>query len=153
MAILEEEVSGLSSVQKLKYMKKWIKEYERNIVGNQPDSQPIKTLGPIQINTTSKIGMLVRTTMKEIVEAHLLTLEKVQELEDEKYCKYTFDINYPLLKKVTLTQPLYEQKNVNGYPRYWAEVITIHGQRYLICNDWYERNKTKFIRWVEGLGA
>ena len=57
MAILEEEVSGLSSVQKLKYMKKWIKEHERNIVGKQPDSQPIKTLGPIQINTTSKIGI------------------------------------------------------------------------------------------------
>jgi hypothetical protein len=149
MTILKENVSGLTEEQKIKYMKKWIIDYERSLVDRQTNP---KQTNSMHIDPTIKIGALVRATIKAAVKAHLLPLEKVQELEDKKYCKYTFDINYPLFKKVSLTEPLHDQKNVNGYSRYWADVITIHGQRYLICNDWYERNKTKFIRWVEELG-
>ena len=42
-----------------------------------------------------------------------------------------------------------KQKKINGYNRYWAVEQLINGERYLICSQWYERNKPKFIKWSE----
>jgi hypothetical protein len=79
----------------------------------------------------------------------LLTPDKISLLQDERYCKETFDINYPMLQKVNLRASLIDQRKVNGYDRYWKDPVTIHNEKYLICNDWYERNKPKFILWVK----
>jgi hypothetical protein len=54
-----------------------------------------------------------------------------------------------MLKKVVWGTSLFEQRKVNGYDRYWAEPVTIDNEKYLVCNDWYERNKTKFILWAK----
>lgn len=56
-----------------------------------------------------------------------------------------------MFKKVAFNIDLLEQRRVNGYYRYWAEPVTIHYEKYLVCNDWYERNKSKFIIWAESI--
>lgn len=144
---LEDDVIGLSSDKKIRYMKKWIRDYEQKQMGSQ--QVPVEV---IDIDSSKKIGILVRTTIKKMISAHLLSPEKIKFLQDESYCKNTFDLNYPFLKKIVLNEPLSEQRKINGYDRYWAEDIMIHNERYWICNDWYERNKPKFIRWVQELG-
>ena len=144
---LSEDVQGLSSEKKVKYMKKWLRDYEKK----QIQSQQVSSTETINIDNSKKIGILVRTTIRKMVSNHLLSTEKIKLLQDEKYCKYTFDINYPFLKKIVWNEPLLDQRKINGYDRYWAEEITIHNERYLICNDWYERNKPKFISWIKKL--
>ncbi|WP_394234130.1 hypothetical protein [Niallia oryzisoli] len=145
---LEEEVANLSSDKKIKYMKKWIKEYEQKQSKVNQSYNPVKT---INTDISKKVGILVRTSLKEIISAGMLSSEKIKLLQDEKYCKYTFDINYPFLKKVVWNSPLINQRDINGYPRYWKDPISIHNESYLICNDWYERNKQKYINWVSDL--
>lgn len=141
--MLEQDVIGLSSDEKIKYMKKWIRDHQQNDTGS---------INKVNTEESMKIGLLVRTTIKEIERVQLLSPEKVKLLQDERYCKNTFDINYPFLKKLEWKSPLSDQRKVNGYDRYWAEAIMIYNEKFLICNDWYEKNRPKFMRWINELG-
>lgn len=147
--LLEASVDGLTNEQKIKYMKKWIREHEK--IEESKTNKSIKLPNSLPVDSTEKIGELVRTKLAQIIRNHLLSPEKVRVLQDARHCKNLFDINYPMLKKVTYDGPLIQQRTVNGYFRYWAKPVTIHNEKYLVCNDWYERNRTKFINWVDGL--
>ena len=140
-------------------MKKWLREFEPknhtsqviNITsGEKSIESTSKNPVVLNIDSTEKIGSIVKTTLLKLVSTRLLTSEHLRLLQDEKYCKYTFDINYPFLKKIDTSKSISDQRKINGYDRYWAKVITINQEKYLVCNDWYERNKTKFINWVNG---
>jgi hypothetical protein len=139
--LLEQDVEGVTPEKKIKYMKKWIREYEL-----EHQSEPIA----VNPQDSIKVGILVQTTMRKIVRAKLLSDEMIKHLQDLRYCKLTFDINFPLFKKVVWDIPISEQRKINGYGRYWADEESINGERYLICSQWYDRNKPKFIKWSKG---
>jgi len=151
VSLLEQEVLGLAQDKKLKYMKKWIRDYEKIQQDPTVKEEHRVKLSSFQLDSTKKIGVLVRTTLREMVNAQLITSDRLRLLQDANYCKNTFDINYPFLIKVVHGVPLSNQRKINGYDRYWSEPITINNERFMICNDWYERNKSKYIRWVEFL--
>lgn len=140
--LLKQEVIGLTNEEKIKYMKKWIRDYQ---LQQQGSSEVIMNENPL------KVGQLVRTTMRKIISSNSLSDELVLLLQDSRYCKMMFDINYPFLKKVMIGANQSQQRKINGYDRYWEEEISVNGERYFICNDWYERNRSKFIRWVDHL--
>jgi hypothetical protein len=140
--LLSQDVSGLTTEHKIKYMKKWIRDYEQ---------EHQRELGLISSQEPIKIGILVQTTIRGIIKKQLLTEESIMLLQDARYCKSKFDLNYPFLKRVEWNTPISEQRKINGYDRYWKEDITILQDRYLICNDWYERNRPKFVKWVKEL--
>jgi hypothetical protein len=100
-------------------------------------------------NDQVKIGLLVRTEIEKLARNDQISNEMIQALLDHKYSKDTFDIKYPLFKKINKAQSLYEQRIVHGYGRYWSKIFIINGCEYLICNDWYEKNRTKFLKWVD----
>ena len=146
-SLLESSVDGLTNEQKIKYMKKWIRDHEKmeERTINKTSTLPYS----LKDEGSEKIGELVRTKLAQIIRNDLLSSEKIIVLQDARHCKNLFDINYPMLKKATYDRPLIEQRTVNGYFRYWAKPVTIHKEKYLVCNDWYERNRTKFITWVD----
>lgn len=47
-------------------------------------------------HTDMKIGQLVRESFKYLIKEDLLSAEFIKWLSDKRYCKRTFDINYPL---------------------------------------------------------
>jgi hypothetical protein len=143
LRILEEDVEGLPPESKIKYMKKWIREYEQKKLGATTQSPVVQ-----EQHDELKIGKLVRNTLSILVRQNVLTPEKVRYLIDERYCKTTFDINYPFLKRVEKGVNESKQRKINGYDRYWAETIRIHQENYFVCNDWYDRNRAKFMKWV-----
>lgn len=79
-----------------------------------------------------KIGRYVWDTFQELVNNNLISNDEVIRLQQESYSKLTFDIQYPFLKKVTdlNTRILH----------YWKPIITIRGESYLICSEWYENH-------------
>ncbi|MFC4321309.1 hypothetical protein [Litchfieldia salsa] len=96
-----------------------------------------------------KVGELVQKTMHNYARENKLSQEKVQFLCDSKYSKRTFDINYPFLIKIKQGIPLDQQGIFNGYNRYWKNPINFNDERYLMCSQWYDKNKTRFIKWME----
>ncbi len=137
--LLQQDVVGLSSGEKIEYMKRLLRAYESN------QQKPPETG---ERNKSMKVGILVQRVIRQLARSKAFSEEKVRLLQDTRYCKETFDINYPLLKKVVWDIPISEQKKINGYNRYWAEAELINGERYLVCSQWYDRNKRKFINWL-----
>lgn len=67
-------------------------------------SEPVKN----DINHL-KIGALVRNEFDRLIRNNLLSGEMIQHLLDEKYSKLTFDVNYPILKKINADQSTFDQ--------------------------------------------
>ena len=91
-----------------------------------------------------KIGKLVRDTFNRIFKDNLLSDNEIQNLMNVEYCKKIFDMNYPILKEINHSISLKEQRKINGYDRYYAKPFE---NKYLLCNDWYERNRKLFDIW------
>ena len=100
ICFLEEDVNGLSAENKMKYMKKWIIEY-----GLEKQQTAIVDTQKVSM----KVGILVQTTFRKMIKDRLLSEDKIRLLKDPRYCKVTFDINYPFLKMVVWDTPLSEQ--------------------------------------------
>lgn len=147
--LLEVSVDGLTNEQKIKYMKKWIRDHEKAEV-NIP-SESLVVPRSLQVDSSEKIGELVRKELARAIRNNLLNPEKVRVLQDARHCKNLFEINYPMLIKVTFERPLIDQRTVNGYFRYWSKPVIIHNEKYFVCNDWYEKNRTKFMTWIGSL--
>lgn len=65
-----------------------------------------------------RIGILVRTTLRKMFENGEVSPEEVKQMQEPSYSKKTFDIQYPLLRKASLSDG-------NKTPRYWAEAVEI----------------------------
>lgn len=144
MELLKADVDGLSQESKMKYMKKWLRE-------NEQAQQSQVEIRDKQV--ALKVGILVNTTFKKLVASQSLSNEMIVMLQDERYSKNTFDINFPFLKKIDWGTSLSDQRKENGYNRYWKDEILINGERYFVCSQWYERNKPKFIKWLNHIGV
>lgn len=88
--LLEASVDGLTNEQKIKYMKKWIREHEK--IEESKTNKSIKLPNSLPVDSTEKIGELVRTKLAQIIRNHLLSPEKVRVLQDARHCKNLFDI-------------------------------------------------------------
>jgi hypothetical protein len=102
-------------------------------------------------NKQVEISVLVQTEFENFSKNNMISENMLQNLLDNVYSKETFGINFPVLKKVMKDSSIIEQRRRNGFVRYWNKVYTINGGEYLICNDWYEKYRTKFLIWAEEL--
>lgn len=102
---------------------------------------------------TKKIGILVRDEFKKLVDNGLLTGEIIQLLLDGKFSKEVFLLRFPMLKKLNENESILDQRLIKGNGRYYSIPYNINGNRYLLCNDWYEKSRGKFLNWVEALNA
>src|SRR5690554_6641803 len=96
-----------------------------------------------------KIGELVRSSFNELIKNNALSSEEVDQLLQAKYSKQRFDVNYPILKAYIEGVILSNQQNVNGYSRYNSAILRINEKKYLLCNDWYDRNRKHFQTWLD----
>jgi hypothetical protein len=103
----------------------------------------------VKENGKMKIGALVKYSIARLIELELLSESDIKSLNDEIYSKKVFNVNYSVLKEFKYDLSVSEQRNVNGYPRYYASLYTINRRKYLLCNDWYDDNNRKyFITWL-----
>ncbi|MDQ6598093.1 hypothetical protein [Bacillus salipaludis] len=99
-------------------------------------------------NTTTKIGKFIRIEFEKLMDNGLLTEEIVHNLCDNNYSKEILDLRFPMLKRYNDKQSLVEQRLVKGNGRYYSHVYYINGQKYLLTNDWYEKNRGKLLMWI-----
>ncbi len=96
-----------------------------------------------------KIGKLVLTVMNFALNEKLISELELIKLQDKEYSKFTFDVIYPILKKVNPRKSIKENTLVNDYQRYYIKPIEFNGVQYILTNEWKEYNRTDFMKWVE----
>ncbi|MCR9182706.1 MAG: hypothetical protein NXH73_07245 [Flavobacteriaceae bacterium] len=96
-----------------------------------------------------KIGVLVRSTLPELLQKELISKLEIEKLQKEDYSKINFDVNYPVLKKVDKSKSLIENRRVNDYTRYYAKPVKSFGDDYLITSEWYEGSLNNYINWLK----
>jgi hypothetical protein len=77
-----------------------------------------------------KIGKIVQTLLRKALEDGKADDTEIYFLQKADHSKDIFHINYPLLVQAGKE---YDPA------RYYKDLLTIRGQQYLLCNDWYER--------------
>lgn len=101
---------------------------------------------PIQnTNKEEKIGKFVRNTFKMLFEENKLSDEEIKKLTDKEYSRATFDVYHPVLVRIDFEKDVNSQRKVNGSDRYYSSP---YEEKYLLCNDWYERNRQFFNKWL-----
>ena len=88
------------------------------------------------------IGKLVREEFARLFNENRLHSEDIANLCCAKFSKDTLGLRYPTLVEMTDPQARYDTA---GHCRYYSQVF---GQKYWLCNDWYERNRKRFLDWL-----
>ncbi|OXS25672.1 hypothetical protein LNN31_10715 [Acetobacterium wieringae] len=92
-----------------------------------------------------KIGVIVRTVLRGILEDGDVLPEEVEKMQTNEYSKETFGIQFPLLLKVKTTGGV---KPV----RYYANPVRVHGREYFLCSEWYEvptnNDRPYLMKWL-----
>jgi hypothetical protein len=92
-----------------------------------------------------KIGVLVRTVLRRILEEGKVPYDEIERMQSKSYSKETFDIQYPLLQKASLTQG-------RSPARYYSAPLRIDGEDYFLCSEWYEvpanNDRPYLMKWL-----
>ena len=92
-----------------------------------------------------KIGVVVRTILKNLLEQGSVSEEEVKLMQTKEYSKETFDIQYPLLLPV-------QDSKVGRPARYYSAPITIRGNKYFLCSEWFEvpanNDRPYLLKWL-----
>lgn len=90
-----------------------------------------------------KIGATVQNKLNYLFAKNYLSEEEILNLKNEAYCKKVFNLSFPLLRNKNESR--YDKK---GYPRYYSPVF---GEKYYVCNHWYEHQRSKFESWYNSI--
>lgn len=99
----------------------------------------------VKKNSEEKIGKFVKDSIEKLFNQKKLTEIEISNLMDSDYSKQTFNINYPILIKINEEIDINIQRKINGFDRYYVKSF---GKNYLLCNDWYDRNRQLFNQWL-----
>ncbi len=92
-----------------------------------------------------KIGVIVRTMLRKILEDDKVSTQEVELMQTKEYSKETFDIQYPLLQKASLTNGI-------SPARYYASPVQIYGEEYFLCSEWFEipanNDRPYLLKWL-----
>lgn len=96
-----------------------------------------------------KIGQLAQRVLGKMLCEGCASEAEIAAMQTAEYSKQQFDLQYPLLKKAT--------ESVTP-PHYYAKPLEIHGVRYRMCCEWFEKqgannDRPYLLRWLREHGA
>lgn len=96
-----------------------------------------------------KIGKLVRGFFLYMQEKNELDNSTTDFLEKKENCKQVFGISYGVLKYIPPNSDISEYiKDNYQRNRYWNEIFTFNNKHYVVCSQWGESHKPKFLNWI-----
>ncbi len=110
------------------------------------------TINGEKYNLYKNLQDFVKFTMQRLLDSNSLSEKELYNLENKKYCKETFNLDFPLLSKDRRAYA-----NDIKHPRYYAENgFFVKG--YYLCNHWFDKDDSddkgcgeKFAEWLRKL--
>ena len=100
--------------------------------------EPVKYSG-------EKIGKYVQRSMQRLIENNLLSVDMIEDMQDETWTRRVLHLGHPFLIKIVSEADIKKQiTDENGYVRYWTKPYIIQEEKYCVCKEWYEENRKYF---------
>lgn len=102
---------------------------------------------PLSKENHESVQDFVKRIMELLIIQNLLPETEIQNLLDKDYCKKTFFLQFPLIRKI-------EQgyKDNSGKGRYWTKDF---GGKYYVCSQWWKDHHPTYLknitRWLKDL--
>lgn len=100
-------------------------------------------------DSSTKIGKFVRNEFEILINKKVLTDDIIENLLDSGFSKETFGLRFPMLKRFNEHQSISDQRLIKGNGRYYSQIFIINNNKYLLCNDWYEKNRSSLMKWLK----
>ena len=119
-----------------------------DVIINKDNVRTFSLSSNSKTNYKKPIGTLVKEKLNKLINKDLISPEEIISLQRADYSKQTFHIQFPFLQKI--------KSNYNSkIPRYWKKPITIKGEMFLVCSEWYEQpnnnDRPYFLSWYKNL--
>lgn len=103
------------------------------------------------IEEVVRIGKKARNLIKFLIHEGMVDDDEFNLMQDEKYSKKVFNMNFPVLKEIRKDIDFKDQKkDKNGYNRYYDTILSFKGRQYILCSQWSENLHRKSLEgWVE----
>ena len=94
-----------------------------------------------------KIGLLAKTVLRQALQRGIGP-DELANLQQAEYSNEVFGINFPLLVP---------EEVAHDRLRYYTDSVTINGQRFLLCSQWYENptnnDRPLLVAWLHAHDA
>lgn len=102
----------------------------------------------IAIDSELKIGQYAKAILTNIFKSPISEAELVN-MQNKEWSHETLGICYPLLKKYIKGVPNKQQRTYgNQYNRYYKRTVTVNGEEYFLCSQWFEEFRPKLDKWI-----
>ena len=85
-----------------------------------------------------KVSQIVKEKLIPILQRENFSQDEIDHLMDVDFSRNIFRLSFPLLAL-----------NIIDTKRYYKKTVTLHGKKYYLCNDWYEKNRNALLSWIE----
>lgn len=98
-----------------------------------------KKVSVLESYSNLKVGQFAKNTFVRLFSSNKINEATIRCLLDKIYCHKWFGISYSVI--VENVPGTYDSK------RYYKGLIIL--KKYLLCSQWYEKNRIKIINWLE----
>lgn len=95
--------------------------------------------------TEVRVGERIQEIFQQIEFKNLLSNAEIEKFCNKEYSNSIFKINFPLLVKYKDGSEAF----INEYRRYYAKPFKLNDKEYLLCSQWYERNREYIEQWYK----
>lgn len=103
---------------------------------------------PISRSNGESVQDYIKKIMRLLLNNNVLSPQEIERLQDKEYCKKTFYLQFPLLRKVSEGH-----KDTSGRGRYWS--TERFGNNFFVCSQWWKDHHAiylqKFNQWLLSL--
>lgn len=97
-------------------------------------------------------GRAIRDAFSRLVIDGKVTDSVLSILTDSEATARELGIRYAFLKEFNPDVPIKELTYVKSHARYSSKPIVVNDKQYLVTNDLYSKNVSRFIKWADNIG-
>jgi len=100
---------------------------------------------PLDKDDTESVQDYIKMIMRLLLNNKTLSNDEIERLQDKKYCKNVFALQFPLIRNIAQGY-----KDSVGKNRYWSKEV--FGGKYYVCSQWWKAHHSthllKFKEWL-----
>lgn len=93
---------------------------------------------PLSKNESESVQDYVKKVMRLLLNENVLSKEQLEQLQDKDFCKNTFSLQFPLIRKVNEGY-----KDHTGRGRYWSKEV--FGGQFYVCSQWWKAHHPTYL--------